>query len=261
MKNILDSILEYKVQEVKEFKKMYTHDKSRNSKPSKDFSLIKQLESSDTMQVIAEIKRGSPSKGLFAPDLDILAQSSKYNSDGASAISVLTDKRSFFGGFEDIEKIRPNVNLPILCKDFIIDEIQIDIAKSIGANLILLIVAAHPLERLRELLDYSKSMSLEVLVEVHNKEELDIALQLNHSLIGVNNRNLKTFKTDLQVSLDLIKNLDTTNLHFISESGIKTKEDVVLLSEAGFKGVLVGESLIRNGIDGNLISEISKVKR
>lgn len=262
MKNILDTILEHKVEEVANYRQEFQRGEFQEaSDHPKVRPFIERLQNSDHIQVIAEIKRGSPSKGLFAPELDVLSQAKKYNASGAGAISVLTDKAFFFGQFDDIKTIRPSVDLPILCKDFIIDEVQIDIAKAIGANLVLLIVAAHTPERLKELLTYAKEKELEVLVEVHNKEELDIALSLNHPLIGINNRNLKTFVTDIQVSLDLIKYVNDPTICLISESGIRSSEDVKKLANAGFKGILVGESLIRNGLEGTLIDEIARIER
>lgn len=262
MNNILETILIEKVNEVSDLKKEYPNGIDLDNIPfNSNYSFINNLENNNNIQVIAEIKRGSPSKGLFAPDLDIIAQGLKYENSNAGAISVLTDKKFFYGGFEDVKKLRPIINLPILCKDFIIDEIQIDLAKSIGANIILLIVAAHDTERLTELLNYATSKNMEVLIEVHNKEELDIALSLNHCLIGINNRNLKTFVTDIQVSLDLIKYVKDPSICLISESGIKTIDDVKKLTKAGFKGVLVGESLIKNGIKGSLVEDITQVRR
>jgi len=262
MKNILETILIEKENEVKKLKKMFPQGISLSNIPANtDYSFMKSLRNSNSIQVISEIKRGSPSKGLFAPDLDIVAQGHKYQDSGAGAVSVLTDSKFFWGDFNDIRVLRPIINLPILCKDFIIDEIQIDLAKSIGANIILLIVAAHTPNRLRELLDYANSLKLEVLIEVHDKEELDIALSMNHPLIGINNRNLKTFVTDIKVSLDLIKHVKDPSVCLISESGIKNIEDVESLRDAGFKGILVGESLIKNGIQGSLINEITQVRR
>jgi len=209
------------------------------------------------MAVIAEIKRGSPSKGLFAPNLDIPSQVKRYRDAGARAVSVLTDEKFFYGGIEDLKAVRRLVQLPILMKDFIIDEIQIDLAKSSGADIILLILAAHSRERLRELLTYALALELEVLLEVHDREELDFALSLKHPLIGVNNRNLKTFKTSLTTSLEMIQGISKPGLHMISESGIKSPGEVAALFKAGFRGVLIGESLIRGG--ETLLAEISKI--
>ncbi len=266
MKNILGKIVEEKVSQLPILKSAY--DKGCFDVAASDWdhqtskrSLIKQLSISSQIEVIAEIKRGSPSKGLFAKDLDIESQAARYEAAGAGAISVLTDKKFFYGGFEDLQVIRPLVTTPILCKDFVVDEIQVDIAKSIGADIILLIVAIHTPRRLKELLEYASSLGLEVLMEVHNKDELAIALALDHPLIGVNNRNLKTFETDIQVSLDLIKEVHRQDVYMISESGIRTAEDIEQLSKAGFKGVLVGESLIKSGAEGNLINQMTGIGR
>lgn len=265
MSDILNTILRHKYEQLPMLREAYNkgcfrEDDTLLMMKDKKRSLLKQLESSNCIQVIAEIKRGSPSKGLFAAELDVEAQAVKYAASGAGAISVLTDKQFFYGGFSDLQAVRPHVSVPILCKDFIVDEIQIDIAKSLGADLILLIVSAHSTRRLNDLLEYAKRRGIEVLMEVHNKEELQIALDLGHELIGVNNRNLRTFKTDLNVSLELIKIVKNPKIHMISESGIKSKEDVEILAKAGFKGVLVGESLIRDGIGGSLINRISNVE-
>jgi len=266
MSDILNKILKHKYEQVPILKEAFNKGCFTKDGPlvvgkEKKRSLLKQLENSQHIQVIAEIKRGSPSKGLFAGGLDIEAQSKKYSESGAGAISVLTDKQFFYGGFTDLQTIRPCVSLPILCKDFIVDEVQIDIAKSLGADVILLIVSTHTPKRLKALLDYAHSKDLEVLMEVHNKVELEIALDLGNPIIGVNNRNLRTFKTDLSVSLDLIQWMDDPSIHMISESGIKTRADVELLAKAGFKGVLVGESLIRDGVRGSLINSLSSIVR
>lgn len=266
MSDILSSILKHKYEQLPMLKEAYNkgcfiEDDLLVVIKDKKRSLHEQLVRADHIQVIAEIKRGSPSKGLFAAELDIEAQAKKYEKSGAGGISVLTDKQFFYGGFSDLQTIRPCVSLPILCKDFIVDEVQVDIAKSLGADVILLIVSTHTPKRLKTLLDYATLKDLEVLMEVHNKEELDIALSLGHQIIGVNNRNLRTFVTDIEVSLDLIQYVSNPSVMMISESGIKSKEDVKKLAKAGFKGVLVGESLIRDGVSGSLIDHISKVVR
>lgn len=262
METILDKIVQHKIKDLAYFKKIYkANNQTKNNRSCKTSSFINQLKTTDKIQIIAEIKRGSPSKGLFAPDLDIKAQSKKYELAGAGAISVLTDQHFFYGTHDDLSTVYANVNQPILCKDFIIDEIQIDMAKSAGASMILLIAAIHPKKRLDKLRSYALEIGLEVLLEVHSKEELDIALSLNHKLIGINNRDLKTFKTSIEVSLNLIQSVKSNDIYFISESGIQTKEDVERLAQAGFSGVLIGESLIKNGLDGSLIDEITQIRR
>lgn len=269
MKNILDTIIKDKYSEVERLKTTLDTTVIRDlegahlSNPSSVLkrSFREHINKSNTMQVIAEIKRGSPSKGLFAPDLDVAAQATQYDSSGASAISVLTDSPYFYGHIDDLKLVRQTVDLPILCKDFIVDELQIAQANAIGADIILLIVAVHSKDRLQALLKYAQQLNLEVLMEVHDKEELDIALSLNHDLIGINNRNLKTFETSIESSIELIKHVNDPSIMMISESGIKTVEDVQRLSKAGFKGILVGESLIRDGVNGSLMASLSQIRR
>lgn len=273
MENILDTIIKDKYIEVELLKTSLKNDLDYTAEKNLECSLtnnpytgikrsfIDHLKKSNTMQVIAEIKRGSPSKGLFAPDLDVSAQATQYEASGASAISVLTDKTYFYGHTDDLKLVRRTVDLPILCKDFIVDELQITQAHSIGADMILLIVAVHSKDRLQALLNYAQQLDLQVLMEVHDKDELDIALSLNHDLIGINNRNLKTFETSIETSIELIKHVKDPSIMMISESGIKTVEDVQRLSKAGFKGILVGESLIRDGVKGSLMASISQVRR
>ncbi len=223
-------------------------------------SLYQSLKNKNSLSVIAEIKRGSPSKGHFAPDLDIEEKVRQYESCGASAISVLTDRQFFYGGYTDLRRIRPLTNLPILCKDFIIDNIQIDIAKYYGANAILLIAAALTDEKLKQLKEYATEKDLEVLLEVHNERELERALALNHQIIGINNRNLKTFKTDIQTSLSLIEKIYDPSIAIVSESGISSTHDAYGLSQAGFDGILVGESLIKEDSSGHALKEMSMVR-
>lgn len=279
MKNILERIITDKIVEVEALKEEHSHNLSKLKDNNKLASIdvnrrdklaphsverktfTQKIEASDTIQIIAEIKRGSPSKGLFAPNLDVPLQAKHYEDLGAAAISVLTDAKHFYGGLEDLVEVREVVKLPLLCKDFIIDEHQIDLAASNGANIILLIVAVHDKRRLLELLEYAKSKDLEVLMEVHDKKELEIALSLNPHLIGINNRNLKTFETSIETSLTLIKEVTDPNIIMISESGIKSKDDVERLAEAGFKGILVGESFIREGHNGHLLESMTSIKR
>lgn len=240
MATILDVILSEKMAEIDKYKKSSSNELT-NYKP---FSFISKLESSNTVAIIAEFKRASPSKGNINMEADPVKQASSYIKYGADAVSVLTDNRFFKGDFSDLEAIRKEINAPILCKDFIIDPIQIDIAKKAGANIILLIVAAMSEMKLNELYQYAKSKELEVLVEVHNKEELDIALRTGAKLIGVNNRNLKNFEVDLSVTEKLGPMVRKSGALLISESGIKTIEDVKRVVKVGANGILVGETFM-----------------
>ncbi len=263
MKTMLDTIIAHKYLEIETYKEQSSLSTECPTSQSKVdiISFYDKCINNNTIQVIAEIKRASPSKGLFAPTLNVSAQARKYVESGASAISVLTDNKFFYGSCEDLIKVRKCTSLPILCKDFIVDETQINQAKKIGATIILLIVAVLTKKRLKLLLDYSISLGLEVIIEVHDKKELEIARSLNHKLIGVNNRDLKTFKTTIQNSIELIKEITDPSIVMISESGIQTVEDVKRLAIAGYKGILVGESLIKNGLEGSLMSSMSTVKR
>lgn len=199
----------------------------------------------DKMNIIAEIKRASPSKGNINPGVKPAKQAEEYEASGANAISVLTDKPFFKGTLDDLKEVRKAVGLPILCKDFIIDRVQIDAAKQAGANVILLIAAALEDDKLRSLYEYAYHQDLEVLLEVHNEEEMERALLLNPPVIGINNRNLKTFEVDLGTTERLLAQYgkDRDRL-YISESGMKTTEDVERVRKAGAKAILVGETLM-----------------
>lgn len=254
MENILTKIIEQKKIEVARLKEtgVPQTDIAFSSRPS----LVEHFKTSTSIAVIAEIKRASPSKGHIKMDVDPINQALSYEKEGAAAISVLTDETFFKGTIDDLRKVSHIVKIPRLCKDFIIDEIQIDRAYYAGATIILLIVAALSKERLHELYQYAKSKGLDVLTEVHDETELKQALELNAELIGINNRNLKTFEVDLAVTERLAKLLDP-NLHIIiSESGIKTKADVKRVKEAGARGILVGETLMTAANLSNTMTEL-----
>src|SRR5699024_9506028 len=158
------------------------------------------VKASTNISIIAEIKRSSPSKGAIQMAVDPAAQARKYEALGANAISVLTDEPFFNGTMDDLRAVRQAVDVPILCKDFMIDTIQIDHAKAAGANIILLIVAALDDQTLKNLYDYARAEDLEIIVEVHNEEEMERALKLNPEIVGINNRDLKTFTVDLKTT-------------------------------------------------------------
>ena len=210
-------------------------------------SLYETLHHTKTLQIIAEMKRASPSKGDIATHIDPVTQALQYEEAGAACISVLTEQAFFKGSFKDLNAVANAVNVPVLCKDFMIDTIQIDYAKAAGASVILLIVAALSDDQLRSLHAYATAQNLEVLVEVHNVEELQRALQIGAKIVGVNNRNLNTFEVNLLHTKEIAKQLPQTDIAFISESGIWGVEDAQFVANAGAKGILVGESLMRSG--------------
>ncbi|MFE4898072.1 indole-3-glycerol phosphate synthase TrpC [Peribacillus butanolivorans] len=254
MDNILTKIIEQKKVEVAQLKEMGLDDGEmiNTVRPS----LVEKLKTAKSIAVIAEIKRASPSKGDIKMNVDPIEQALSYEKGGAAAISILTDEVFFKGSIADLKNVSQAIQIPRLCKDFIIDEIQIDRAYQAGATIILLIVAALSKERLHDLYQYAKHKGLDVLTEVHDEAELKQALELNAELIGINNRNLKTFEVDLAVTERLAKLLDPNRHIIISESGIKTKEDVQRVKEAGARGILVGETLMISPNLPNTMAEL-----
>lgn len=242
METILDRIIAEKQKEVLILKEQPV----LKEVDRKHVSFIQKLQQAEEVKIIAEFKRASPSKGAINLDCDPSEQTLQYVQAGADAVSVLTDRTFFKGDFRDLEEVRKTIKAPILCKDFIIDPIQIDYAKHAGANLILLIAAALDLDTLHSLYHYATSKGLEVLMEVHNEAELEKVLTTNNVLIGVNNRNLKTFEVDLATTERLATKIVDSNRYLISESGIATTEDVRRVVAAGASGILVGETFMRH---------------
>lgn len=240
MENFLDKILVEKRLEVAQME-LETPRKVRQVK-----GFVQRLrEQPDTLQVIGEVKRASPSLGAINMDVDILEQASAYAAAGVSAISVLTDPVFFKGSIDDLRLVAQAVDVPVLNKDFIIDKRQIVRAVNSGATIVLLIVSCLSESDLKDLYDYAISLGLEVLVEVHNAQELAVAHRINAQLIGVNNRNLKTFEVSLQNSLDLVS-LQEKGRYYISESGIKSPVEAQIVAP-DFRAVLVGEALMKDG--------------
>ena len=208
------------------------------------------------INIIAEIKRASPSKGVINDKIDVAETARDYEKGGASAISVLTEEDRFKGSLEDLKTARNAVKLPILRKDFIFDEFQIYEAAEAGADVILLIAAMLDDAQLRRLHDLAENvLKLDALVEVHTLEELERVKKINAKIIGINNRDLHTFKVSLDVSRELIK-YTPENALMITESGISTKEEITELRELGFAGFLIGETLMRSG---NAAEELKKL--
>ena len=194
--------------------------------------------------LIAEVKKASPSAGSINEDVDPLAQARLYAQAGAGAVSVLTDERFFHGHLSDLTAIRQAIGAPVLRKDFIIDEAQIFEAAVAGADAILLIVAALDQRALERLLDCAHGCQMEVLVEVHDRDELDRALETDARIIGINNRNLKSFAVDLHTTEALAEDVPD-DIILVSESGIKTPEHARLVHSWGADAILVGEALMR----------------
>lgn len=216
---------------------------AESAEPARDFAGA--LRGGSTVSVIAEVKRKSPSAGWIHRDLNAAGQASVYEHGGASAVSVLTDEEHFGGSREDLESARDAVSVPVLRKDFIIDPVQVHEARAMGADGVLLIVRILEEERLRALHGLVEELGMAALVETHDAEELDRALAVGATVIGINNRDLSTFRTDLSVAESLAPGVPE-GVVLVGESGIHDPEDVDRLGAAGVDAVLVGESLVRS---------------
>lgn len=197
------------------------------------------------MSFICEVKKASPSKGLIAPDFPYVDIAKDYETAGAAAVSVLTEPEYFMGSNDYLTEIKENVSIPLLRKDFTIDPYQIFEAKAIGADAVLLICALLDTNLLRTGIQICDSLGLSALVEAHDEKEIQSAIDAGARIIGVNNRNLKTFEVDFSNSIRL-RGLVPESVLFVAESGVQTEEDVQLLHEAGVNGVLIGETLMRS---------------
>jgi len=205
--------------------------------------------------VIAEIKKASPSKGVLREDFDPAAIASSYQSGGACCLSVLTDIDFFQGSIEYLQQARSHCQLPVLRKDFMIDPYQVYEARAIGADCILLIVACLQDAQMAELSDLAQALGMDVLVEVHDAAELERALKLPLPMVGINNRNLRTFETSLQTTLDLIQQIPDERI-VVTESGILEPVDVALMRDHNVNAFLVGEAFMRSGEPGQRLSEL-----
>jgi indole-3-glycerol phosphate synthase len=240
---ILDKIIETKKEEVARLKKETTEVRLREAitrlEPCRDF---RQALISGNCNIIAEVKCTSPSRGRFVADFDPVRIAGVYEQNGAAAISVLTDEKYFAGHKNYLTQIRQKVKPPLLRKDFIIDPLQIYETRAIGADAILLIV--HILgEKLAEFISASQEVGLNPLVEVHTEEELDLALTSGAEIIGINNRNLDTFVTDIETSRNLREQIPADKI-VVAESGIMTRADIEYLMQANIHAFLIGEALI-----------------
>lgn len=206
----------------------------------------------DTLSVISEVKKASPSKGLIQPDFDYMKIAEEYDRNGADAISCLTEEYYFMGSSEYFKEIRGMVNIPMLRKDFIIDPYQIYEARIMGADAILLIAAILDDDKLREYKDIAESLGMDILAEVHDERELERVLAADFNIVGINNRNLKTFEVTLNTTARLAKLIPSGKV-IVSESGIKDNDDMKLVRSRGADAVLIGEALMRSGNIGGTL--------
>jgi indole-3-glycerol phosphate synthase len=246
--NRLEEILRTKREEIKRLRSNAA-ELERQARARNDFRDFRSaLQQSDgSLAVIAEIKKASPSAGVIAESFDPVEIAKNYERSGANAISVLTDTQFFQGKLQDLADVRRDGSVPLLRKDFILDEIQIAESAVNGADAILLIVAALEQKQFVDLLHAAAAYQLDVLVEVHTREELNRALDAGAKIVGINNRNLATFDVDLAVTEELCREVPD-EIVLVSESGIKTPQDVARVKACGVDAVLVGEALMRGDI-------------
>lgn len=260
MNDILSQILDTKKIEVATARQMRSEaDMLREAKSRKDVrGFARAIEKKIALGqpgVIAEIKKASPSKGVIRENFNPVEIASSYAAHGAACLSVLTDVQYFQGSYDYLRQARAACTLPVLRKDFMIDPYQIVHSRAIGADCILLIVAALAPQQLREFEAIATELGMDVLVEVHDRAELDIALELNTSLVGINNRNLRSFETSLQTTLDLLSAVPEGK-RVITESGILSFDDVKLMRDNDVHAFLVGEAFMRAPEPGAALQDL-----
>ena len=249
--SILKEIVKKKIIEVNNDKKEKSLLDLKKKFKKKNFSFRKQLISfkkENKTAIIAEVKKASPSKGILIKKFDYLKIATEYMNAGAACLSVLTEKNYFLGNKEYLRQIKKKINLPILCKDFFVDPYQVYEASLIGADCILILLKSTDTKLAKLLYKTALKCGLDTIIEVHNENEMQIALQFKEAIIGINNRNLDTFKTDISTTIKIYKKFNLTNRLIICESGINSNKDIKkIIKETGITNFLIGESLIKSG--------------
>lgn len=259
MEDRLAQILESKRARLEQLKKLTPVGAVQNSAARTTFvktrSFYDALARDDRLNLIAELKKASPSKGLLRENYDPVELAIDYESHGAAAISVLTEENYFLGSLEHLQRVRPNVSRPLLRKDFIFDPYQVYEAAAAGADAILLIVAILDAGTLASLIQLAELTGLDSLVEVHDRQELNTALTAGAKIVGINNRNLKTFAVDLHTTLQLAPHVPDAAV-LVSESGIHTADDIRMLRDAGCDAFLIGEAFMKSEKPGRALREL-----
>jgi len=258
--NILDKIIRNKIKKIDILKKSISMESLKNKiNENKSFINFKEkIEnniSNNKISIIAEIKKASPSAGVIIENYNPINIAEIYNNNNATCLSVLTEEDFFLGNLIHVSKIKQKVNLPILCKDFFIDKFQVPLAKSYGADAILIILACVSDDLANDLYEEAIKLDMSVIVEVHTVDEARKALNFKEALIGINNRNLKTLKTEINKTYDIFNTLLNHSGPLISESGIKTKEELLEINKkTQIKTFLIGESLLKNLNNNSIFS-------
>ena len=258
--NILEKIIKKKIEKIEKLKQNtdLSHLKELIDKNNTYFNFKETIQnnlSKDKFSIIAEIKKASPSAGVIINNYDPVSIANIYNTNKATCLSVLTEEDFFLGKMEHISEIKQKINLPILCKDFFVDRFQVPFAKSYGADAILIILAGVSDKLADELYQEALNLKMSIIIEVHTVEEAKQSLKFKDALIGINNRNLKTLKTDLNTTYDIHDVLINHNGPLISESGIKSKDDLLQLSnKTTIKTFLIGVSILKNLNNNSIFS-------
>ena len=266
MENVLRKIIDKKKEKIKVSKNEYTENKLfediKNINNFIDFNNnIKRRNSEQKISIIAEIKKASPSLGEIVKNFDPLNIAKIYIENGAPFLSVLTEEDFFLGKLDHIKNIKSNYKIPILCKDFFIDTYQVTLAKSFGADCILIILSAVDKELAKDLYQAANDLNISTLIEVHSESEAEIALSFENSLIGINNRNLKTLEVSLNTSVKLSKILYSHKNPLICESGIHSPEDIkFIIKNAKIHNFLIGESLLKSQNIGSKLKQLAQIK-
>jgi indole-3-glycerol phosphate synthase len=267
MPNVLEKIVNQKKNDLLKVKKKYTNNfLSSLIKQNKSYINFKNRIADNVKQnkisVIAEIKKASPSAGLIIKQYNPIAIAENYILNGATCLSILTEEKFFLGDLQHITDVKSKFNIPILCKDFFIDSYQVPLAKSYGADAILIILSGIDNKLALDLYQTANELNVTSIVEVHTPNEAEKALNFDKAIIGINNRNLKDLKTDIKTTLQLYKILSTHSCPIISESGIKSEKDVEkIINKTGIMNFLIGESLLKN-IDGtSLLKKIVQINQ
>ena len=259
--NILEKIIKNKINKINMLKKTVSlNDLSERINENKSFinfkDKIQNNINNNKISLIAEIKKASPSAGVIINDYNPIEIAKIYNNNKATCLSILTEEDFFLGNLTDISNVKEQINLPVLCKDFFVDKFQVHLAKSYGADAILIIIAGVSDKLANILYEEALKLNMSVIVEVHTLDEAKKALNFKEALIGINNRNLKTLKTDINTTYDIYDILINHTGPLISESGIKTKEELLDLNQkTKIKTFLIGESLLKN-LDNNSIFSV-----
>jgi len=263
MSNALEKIIADKKSNIEKYKKSFTiEDLKKKISSYNNYLNFKDKLNQNKVSVVAEIKKASPSAGVIVEDYDPRSVAKEYLNSGADCLSVLTEENYFKGKLEDITEIKKEIKLPILCKDFFIESYQVYLARSFGADAILIILSAVSEKTAREIYDVAEELNMNTIVEVHTSEEAKNALSFKNAIIGINNRNLKTLKTDIQTTYDLHKVVSNHPGPLICESGIKSEKEVEeIVKKTKINNFLIGESLLKDlGKNSSLLSKILQIK-